>query len=111
MYSYEDGGAHNVYLAKWVENGIGAMLTLIGMIYATYRLGCRRDNPACIAMAGFLFIQGFFSHNLMEDKAVLMMWALVLGRGALSTPPAARQAVASVAPDRPLRRPRLAEVA
>ncbi len=111
MYGYEDGAAHNVYLAKWVENGIVAMVTLIGMIYATYRVGCRRNDPTCIAMAGFLFIQGFFSHNLMEDKAVLMMWGLVLGRGALMTPSSVRSQAVRVVPDRPLRRPRLAEAA
>ncbi len=111
MYSFEEGGAHNVYLSKWVENGIVAMITLIGMIYATYRLGVRRDDPACIAMAGFLFIQGFFSHNLMEDKAVLMMWALVLGRGALARPAALRSNGSAPARLRVVARPRIAEAA
>ncbi|HVJ67974.1 MAG TPA: O-antigen ligase family protein [Caulifigura sp.] len=111
MYSFEEGGAHNIYLSKWVENGIGAMLTLVGMIYATFRVGRRHQDPACVAMAGFLFIQGFFSHNLMEDKAVMMMWALVLGRASLSRPVVAPTVNRVKTASRPVMRPRLAEAA
>ncbi len=111
MYSIEEGGAHNMYLSKWVENGIGAMLILVGMIYATYRVGRRHGDPACIAMAGFVFIQGFFSHNLMEDKAILMMWAFQLGRAALTAIPVARTSRKATPVPRQVMRPRLAEAA
>jgi O-antigen ligase len=76
-------GAHNIYLAKWVENGIVALACLLLALVATFRLGARNHDPEPKVIAMFLFIQGFFSHNMLEDKTVLLMWGILCGRAAL----------------------------
>jgi len=76
-------GAHNIYLAKWVENGIVALTCLLLALVATYRLGARNHDSQAKVIALFLFVQGFFSHNMLDDKAVLLMWGLLCGRAAL----------------------------
>jgi hypothetical protein len=81
-YAYEEG-AHNIFLARWVENGIAALTALGLLIVGTYRLGSRAHSPEAKVLAAYILAQGFFSHNLLEDKTVLIMWGVVSGRAAL----------------------------
>jgi hypothetical protein len=81
-YAYE-AGAHNIFLARWVENGIAAMAAVVLLIVGTYRLGSRSGSSEAKVLAAYVLVQGFFSHNLLEDKTLLIMWGAVAGRAAL----------------------------
>ncbi len=81
-----DEGAHNMYLARWVENGLpglGAYLLFISMLY---RIGRRFRSWECIAVAAYLAAGSCFSHNLLEDKSLLLMMSITVGRAILNAP-------------------------
>lgn len=111
--AYEEG-AHNIFLARWVENGIAALAALGLLIVGTYRLGSRAHSPEAKVLAAYILAQGFFSHNILEDKTVLIMWGVVAGRASLrrfqsaetSTPFEACKI--SITPYRSSRRPAMA---
>ena len=91
-YSVEVG-AHNMFLARWVENGLaglGAYLLLIGMLY---RIGRKFQSAECVAVAVFLTAESFFSHNLLEDKSLLLMMSITAGRAVLNSPQPDRTAM------------------
>ena len=83
LNSTTEEGAHNIYLARWVENGLVALLAMIFLVIGTYRVGRRTGSHELCILAGYVFVQGFFSHNLLEDKSLLMMWGILAGRAAL----------------------------
>lgn len=92
-YATEDG-AHNIYLARWVENGLVALGAVIFLVIGTYRGGRRTGSYELCALAAYVFVQGFFSHNLLEDKSLLLMWGILAGRGALRHDATLRQEIA-----------------
>jgi hypothetical protein len=77
-------GAHNIFLAKWVENGVGAMAILLLLMWGTYRMGQRYQSPELKTLAAYLFVQGFFSHNMLDDKTILLMWGILAGRAVVN---------------------------
>lgn len=80
-------GAHNIYLARWVDNGVvgvGAYLLLLGLML---RLGLRAKSWECIATSLFVLVYGCFTHNLLEQKNVLLFMAIVAGRASLNSLP------------------------
>lgn len=84
-YSGEDG-AHNMYLARWVENGIPGLLAYMLLIGAIFRIGWRNNSWECLTLAYYLAALSFFSHNLLEDKSLLIMLAITAGRAVQNSP-------------------------
>jgi O-antigen ligase len=84
-YSGEDG-AHNMYLARWVENGVPGLLAYMLLIGAIFRIGWRHNSWECLTLAYYLAALSFFSHNLLEDKSLLIMLAITAGRAVQNTP-------------------------
>ena len=79
-------GSHNMFLTRWVDNGIfglGAYLLLIWMLYQT---GRKNQSWESLAIASNLLVQCFFSHNLLEDRTLLLMIAISAGRSVLDPP-------------------------
>lgn len=79
-------GAHNMFLARWVENGIPGLVAYVLLIGMLYRVGSKYGSRECTTVAAFVTALSFFSHNLLEDKALLLMMAITAGRAALHTP-------------------------
>ena len=79
-------GSHNMFLARWVDNGIlgvGAYAMLIWMIYRT---GRRCQSWECTTLALYVLTYSFFTHNLLEQKNILLLMAISAGRAVLNTP-------------------------
>lgn len=83
-YSGEDG-AHNMYLARWVENGLPGLVAYVLLIGAIFRIGWRHNSWECMTVAVYFAALSFFSHNLLEDKSILMMLAIASGRAVLNS--------------------------
>jgi len=79
-------GTHNMFLARWVENGLPGLVAYLLLIAMLYRIGRKHHSAECIAVAVFLVAESFFSHNLLEDKALLLMMSLTAGRAILNAP-------------------------
>jgi len=78
---FDDGkrGPHNIFLNQWVENGIlglGAVLFFFLLLFSFFRRN--RDNRG-MTFTAVLLVQGLLSHNLLENKPVMIMTGLLLG--------------------------------
>ncbi len=81
-----DDGSHNMFLTRWVDNGLPGLLAYVLLVYMLYRIGRTFESKECITVAVFLFAESFFSHNLLEDKSLLLMMAITSGRAVLNAP-------------------------
>lgn len=81
-----DVGSHNMFLARWVENGLPGLAAYLLLIVMLYRIGRRFQSWECIAVAVYLATESFFSHNLLEDKSLLLVMAITAGRAVLNGP-------------------------
>ena len=87
-YTYgQELGSHNMYLARWVDNGLfgfGAYVLLIGMLY---RIGRMHHSWQCITVSVIVAADSFFTHNLLEDKSLMLIMGITAGRAVLNAPP------------------------
>ncbi len=51
-----------------------------------FRIGWVHRSRECTTAVLFLAALSFFSHNLLEDKSVLIMLAICCGRAVLNSP-------------------------
>ncbi len=70
-------GAHNIYLAMMVDHGILGLFIVPGMLLAMAWGARRRDLDLVIPFVMFLSFWGFFSHNVLEERYILVAVALV----------------------------------
>jgi len=70
-------GPHNIYLAMMAEHGISGLFIVPALLLATL-WGANRDTAAVtIPFALFIIFWGFFSHNVLEERYILLSFALV----------------------------------
>lgn len=83
-------GPHNMYLARWVDNGLPGVLAYLWLMLALLRHAYRTGSSEGMMLAGLLLLNSFFSHNLLEERTV---W-LLLGHaaGSATQAPLARRA-------------------
>lgn len=79
-------GSHNMYLSRWVENGLPGLVAYCLLILTMFRIGWVHRSWECMTAVLFLAALSFFSHNLLEDKSVLIMLAISCGRAVLNSP-------------------------
>ena len=79
-------GSHNMFLARWVENGLPGLGAYLLLIFMLYRIGRKFQSWECVAVAVFLTAESFFSHNLLEDKSLLLVMSISAGRAVLNAP-------------------------
>jgi O-antigen ligase len=74
--------AHNIYIWRWVQQGCISLFAVMLLLKTTFTLGVTLNSIECKLFAVFLFIQGWFSHNLFEDRPIILTWAILIGRAA-----------------------------
>lgn len=70
-------GPHNMYLALMADHGILGLLIFPAFILATIWGINRRTAPVALPFAAFIALWGLFSHNILEERFVLLAFALV----------------------------------
>lgn len=68
---------HNVYLAQMVDHGILGLFVLPLMIVAALWGLRREDVDLALPFAMFLSLWGFFNHNVLEERYILVAVALI----------------------------------
>ena len=77
-------GPHNIYLSRWLDNGLIGLVSflwLLGGAWLTFR--ARRYTPGMV-FVGVLAIEGVFSHNLLDERAFLLLFGMMLTLSAAS---------------------------
>lgn len=93
-------GPHNMLLEQWVSNGLPGLLGLCWLVGVGLASAARRRSSTALATMLVIALQCFFSHNLLDERAPLLVIGLVMGASAS----AARSRVAvprgAMVPDR-----------
>lgn len=82
-FTYDDlggtrEGPHNIYLQQWVTNGLGGLVCYVWLLAAAARLFWRRRNAAGLVFVGLILIEGMVSHNLLDERAFLLPFGILL---------------------------------
>ena len=71
-------GPHNMYVSRWLDDGLVGMLSYIWLLLAlAWTFWKRRYIPGMVFTA-VLMAEGFFSHNIYEERAFLILPGLLL---------------------------------
>jgi O-antigen ligase len=66
-------GPHNMYLARWIDNGIFGIITYIWFLAASFLFNRRYMNPEGRMLVLLIAMVGLFSHNVLENRTFLLL--------------------------------------
>ncbi len=72
-------GPHNMVLEQWVSNGVPGVLGLVALLGAGAMAAWRRRSAAAAVVVTLLAADCLFSHNLLDERAPLLVLGLVMG--------------------------------
>ncbi len=64
--------SHNYYLFIATEYGLLGLVTLLFFIYRCFRLAIRHNQFYYFVLATLLFLEGFISHGMFEERALIL---------------------------------------
>lgn len=76
-------GPHNIYLRIWVDTGYLGLAFYAGFVTAVIGLGILRRSVSTTLMGVLVALYGAFSHNVTDNKAVLILLGVVLCTSAM----------------------------
>jgi len=80
-YTYTlEQGPHNIYIHQWLNNGIGGLVCYLWLLIAVALVFWRRRSRAGLVFIGIVSLEGLFSHNLLEERAFLVVLGVLLTR-------------------------------
>jgi len=78
-------GPHNIYLSRWLDNGLAGVVSYVWLIAAAGLTFWRRRYTSGLVFITAVAIEGFFSHNLLEERVFLLVLGVLLTLSAYST--------------------------
>jgi O-antigen ligase len=76
-------GPHNMYVRVWVDTGMIGMALYMAFVTSIIGLGIQRKSVSTVMMGTLVALYGVFSHNVTDNKAVLILIGVALGLSAL----------------------------
>ena len=73
-------GPHNMYISRWLDNGLVGAVTYLWLLAAATLLFWRRRYLPGVVFMGVVAGEGFFSHNLLEERAFLVLLGVLLAQ-------------------------------
>jgi hypothetical protein len=77
---------HNMYLANMIDHGIIGLFILPSLLLATLWGLTRKTFDVAVPLVLFIAMWGFFSHNIFEERYILLSVALVASQVAAARP-------------------------
>jgi O-antigen ligase len=68
---------HNMYLLHIADHGIFGVLILPSLVYAVTRNSQGESRDIAWTFGTFILMWGFFSHNILEERYILMCFSLM----------------------------------
>jgi O-antigen ligase len=68
---------HNMYLNLMVEHGFLGALIMPLLIYAVIKNACGETKIIGFIFAAFILLWGIFSHNILEQRFILILFSLM----------------------------------
>ena len=76
-------GPHNMYLRAWIDVGLVGLFIYVAFVFSVIALGVGTRSPELILVGCLLGLYGFFSHNVIDNKAVVILVAVAMGQAAV----------------------------
>lgn len=76
-------GPHNIYLRTWVDTGFLGLAFYSSFVTAVVGLGILRRSVSTTLTGVLVALYGAFSHNVTDNKAVLILLGVALGTSAI----------------------------
>jgi O-antigen ligase len=77
---------HNMYLFYLADHGILGVFILPALVYVVNRNAKGESKSISLAFSAFILLWGCFSHNIIEERYILMSFALVAAMNRTSRP-------------------------
>ena len=71
-------GPHNMYVSRWLDNGLPGVVSYVWLLAAASLLFWRRRYLPGLVFMGVVVIEGFFSHNLLDERAFVLLLGVLL---------------------------------
>jgi O-antigen ligase len=71
-------GPHNMYVSRWLDNGLPGVVSYVWLLAAASLVFWRRRYLPGLVFMGAVVIEGVFSHNLLEERAFLLLLGMLL---------------------------------
>ena len=78
-------GPHNIYIARWLDNGLIGVVCFVWLLAAMGVTFWKRRYTTGLVFTGVVVVEGFFSHNLMEERAFIVVLGMFLTLSFFST--------------------------
>jgi O-antigen ligase len=76
-------GPHNMYVRMWVDTGVIGLVLYMAFVTSIIGLGIQRKSVATVMTGTLVALYGAFSHNVTDNKALLILVGVTLGLSAL----------------------------
>jgi O-antigen ligase len=71
-------GPHNMYVSRWLDNGLPGAVSYVWLLAAASLLFWRRRYLPGLVFMGVVVLEGFFSHNLLDERAFVLLFGVLL---------------------------------
>jgi O-antigen ligase len=71
-------GPHNMYVQQWINNGLPGLLAYLMLLFTCARVFWKPRFSRGLLFIGLVTINGVFSHNILEERAVLALLGVLL---------------------------------
>jgi O-antigen ligase len=72
-------GPHNMFLSRWLDNGILGLLTYCWWLATIVVLSWKARNTEALILTLVVVLHSFLSHNLLDDRTVLILMGRSVG--------------------------------
>ncbi len=73
-------GPHSMYLRAWIDTGIAGLFFYTAFVVSVVGVGIMRRSLPCTMVGILVAAYGAFSHNVVDNKAVLILVGVALGQ-------------------------------
>ncbi len=77
MFPY---GPHNIYLSRWIENGIFGMLSYVWLLIAVLVMNKVNGNFGGCAVAVMVIMYGIISDQALDDRTILLLLSIITAK-------------------------------
>jgi len=91
-------GPHNIYLSRWLDLGLPGILAVLWLLAAMALTFSRRRYANGVVFTAVVALEGFVSHNLLEERIFFVLLGVLLTCSVRDSPEPVAQALPSGLP-------------
>lgn len=89
-------GPHNMYVARWIDNGVFGFVAYVGFLVTILLVNRVTKNREGEVLTLVVIIFGVFSHNVLEERPLLLLLAISTAIACIRHPARLSEALSTV---------------